>query len=47
LFHNLYKYKKISGEWFNLDFDDVKKFKQICEQADKNFKLLKNDITWT
>lgn len=38
--HNVYKSYNVSGEWFLLDFEDVKKFKERCEKIEKNYDYL-------
>ena len=39
-FHNLYSYKRIEGEWFELDQIDVQNFLANCAQLEENFDLL-------
>jgi len=38
--HNIYSAYNISGEWFDLSYSDVSKFKLICETMEKNYLLL-------
>lgn len=40
LLHRYFKTKKISGEWFKLEREDINKFSQICEQAHNNLENL-------
>lgn len=38
---NLHKrYKHISGEWFQLETEDVKNFNDICKMVHDNFELI-------
>lgn len=38
--HNFFKYKKIKGEWFELDLNDVVNFEQFCKKVETNLLLL-------
>lgn len=39
--HNHFKSKQINREWFDLDFEDVKNFRNLCEKIEKNYDVLK------
>lgn len=39
--HNRYRAFNVSGEWFALPLEEVKKFKNIVSQIDSSFKLLR------
>lgn len=39
--HYIYSYKKLEGEWFNLELYDVTTFIDSCEKIEKNFDVLK------
>ena len=44
--HNFFRHKNILREWFDLDEDDINKFKPICEQVESNIQsLLDNPYT--
>lgn len=34
--HNLFKHKRLHGEWFKLDIDDVVQFENICNRIENN-----------
>lgn len=38
--HNLYSYKRLGGEWFDLELVDVVNFKQNCGKIEDNLALL-------
>lgn len=38
--HNIFKLKKLSGEWFELDDDDIKSFKQHCQKIHENLEII-------
>ena len=44
--HRLYKPKKISGEWFLLNDDEVKQFKSQCILLHKNFEIISTQNTY-
>lgn len=44
--HNTFKSKKVKGEWFKLEDDDIKKFTSLCEVIENNIKLLEDSNTW-
>jgi len=44
--HKYFKNKKISGEWFDLTDEDLKKFKPMCEQLHENFNIIERSNTY-
>ena len=38
--HRMFQDKKISGEWFRLNSNDISQFKKICEQTHERFELI-------
>ncbi len=44
ILHNQFKSKKINGEWFNLDLNDIKNFKSQCELIDKNLTIISESL---
>jgi len=38
--HNLYVHKKIDGEWFKLDYNDILNFDKLCNNLEKSFDCL-------
>jgi len=43
--HDRFKFKKVEGEWFLLEKEDIDNFENYCEQYYENFELLKEN-TW-
>lgn len=41
--HRFYNQKRLKGEWFRLDKNDVDNFLQKCEQVEKGFDALKDN----
>jgi len=39
--HNIFKHKRVSGEWFDLDISDINNFLYKCQIFEKNFSALK------
>ena len=37
--HRMFQDKKISGEWFRLNSNDISQFKKICDTKDLNLSL--------
>ena len=44
--HRKYKTKKIDGEWFDLNQEDVDSFKLECERIHDMFELISNQNTY-
>jgi len=38
--HKIFRDKKVNGEWFDLDDDDIMKFKKMCKQIDNNLEVV-------
>lgn len=38
--HRAFKSKGVSGEWFKLDLEDIKTFKETCQIFHKNLELI-------
>lgn len=38
--HNIYSCYNINGEWFDLCYSNVAKFKPLCEMMEKNYIFL-------
>lgn len=44
--HKFYKGKKVSGEWFNLDEEDLNIFKINCVKLHDNFNYIESNNTY-
>jgi hypothetical protein len=44
--HRHFSHKKISGEWFRLEREELSKFREICEMTHNNFELMSNENSW-
>ena len=44
--HKMFKNKKIRGEWFNLDENDILKFNSHCELLHNNFEIISTQNTY-
>lgn len=44
--HRIFKPKKIDGEWFDLDEEDVKSFSHHCEKIHQNLTLISKENTY-
>jgi hypothetical protein len=44
--HRIYKSKKIGGEWFDLDDDEIKNFQQNCQRIHNNLTLISKENTY-
>lgn len=42
-FHRSLKYKKVSGEWFKLDNDDIITFKEKCQSIHDNLNFIEDN----
>ena len=38
--HKIFRDKKVNGEWFDLDEEDIVKFKTMCKQIDNNLEVV-------
>ena len=45
-FHRSLKPKKISGEWFDLDEEDIDTFKSKCIAMNENFEIIESSNTY-
>ena len=43
MLHNRFKSLNLIGEWFDLNEDDIRNFKSICEEKEKIIDSLKNN----
>jgi hypothetical protein len=44
--HRIFKPKKLSGEWFELEDDDIKLFKEHCQRIHNNLELISNNNSY-
>lgn len=44
--HSKFKSKKIDGEWFILEHEDIQKFESLCDQYYETFNMLQEDNTY-
>lgn len=44
--HKIYSQKKLSGEWFRLDEEDVESFKEHCQRIHQNLELISEHNTY-
>lgn len=44
--HRIYKSKKMSGEWFNLDENDIVLFKEHCQKIHQNLELISSSNSY-
>ena len=44
--HRIYNSKKMSGEWFNLDEDDIILFKEHCQRIHQNLELISSSNSY-
>ena len=44
--HRYFREKKINGEWFYLDQDDIDQFTELCEMYYETFDLVQNNNTY-
>ena len=45
-FHRKYKWKKVSGEWFNLTEEDILTFELECQEWHNIFEDIDKNSTW-
>jgi hypothetical protein len=45
-FHRALKIKKVSGEWFDLDDEDILTFKSKCLKLHENFEVIESSNTY-
>jgi hypothetical protein len=45
-FHRALKPKKVSGEWFDLDEEDITTFKNKCQAIHENFEIIESTNTY-
>jgi len=43
MLHTHYKFKRISGEWFELDKNDIESFIEICNQKQHIIELMRDN----
>lgn len=39
--HNLWRYLKINGEWYDLSINEISDFNNICIKIENNFNIMK------
>jgi hypothetical protein len=44
--HEIFKNKHVSGEWFNLDDDDISNFKGYCEKHHNTLEIISTQNTY-
>ena len=44
--HKIYKSKKVGGEWFELDDEDIRLFKERCQQIHRNLETISTQNTY-
>jgi hypothetical protein len=44
--HRIYRPKKLSGEWFELDNDDIKLFYEHCQKIHDNLELISKNNSY-
>jgi hypothetical protein len=44
--HRFYKHKKVEGEWFDLDDNDVDGFLEKCQNMDRNLNIVAENNTY-
>ena len=43
--HNFYKCKRIKGEWFELDLNEIVNFEDFCKKVESNLLLMYKENT--
>lgn len=46
MLHKIYSSKKVEGEWFELDEEDIKKFSIHCNSLHNNLKIISEQNTY-
>ena len=46
MLHRIFRDKKIQGEWFNLDSEDVIMFREYCSSIHSNLKFISEQNTY-
>jgi exosome complex RNA-binding protein Rrp4 len=44
--HRQFNTKKVGGEWFDLDENDLNNYLNLCEQLHNNFEIIENNNTY-
>jgi hypothetical protein len=44
--HKIYKSKKVGGEWFELNEEDVSLFKEHCQRIHRNLEIISTQNTY-
>ena len=44
--HKQFKNKRLNGEWFDLDENDLDNYLKLCEQLHNNFEIIENQNTY-
>jgi len=44
--HRRFSYKRMDGEWFDLDEEDLNNFEKECLQMHRNFECLAENSDW-
>jgi|688.fasta_scaffold635135_3 hypothetical protein len=44
--HRQFYTKKVGGEWFDLDVNDLNNYLNLCEQLHNNFEIIENQNTY-
>ena len=44
--HKFHKTKRVKGEWFDLNENDIDGFKSMCEMLHSNFEIIENSNTY-
>jgi hypothetical protein len=44
--HKQFRNKRLNGEWFDLDENDLNNYLNLCEQLHNNFEIIENQNTY-
>ena len=44
--HRIFKQKKLSGEWFELEQKDIKLFREHCQKIHDNLEIISNNNSY-